>query len=315
MATALTTDRLDFELPTALEASEPPEARGLRRDGVRMLVARVASGALASSTFSRLGEFLEPGDLVVVNTSATIPAALDASAADGTRFAVHLSTRLDDDRWVVEPRQLTGASTRALARRGSLAVACCCAARRRWSSSIPTARAAGSGSPGWTSARTPSRGSRPTADRSSTATRARPWPLEAYQNVYATEPGSAEMPSAGRPFTTELLTHLVADGVRIAPIVLHTGVSSLEADELPYPERVTRAGDDGEPRELDAARGRTGRRRRHDGRPRARDRPPATTASSDRSRAGPTSSSPPSDPCSSSTACSRGGTSPCRRTC
>ena len=66
----------------------------------------------------------------------------------------------------------------------------------------------------------------------------RPWPLQAYQNVYAREPGSAEMPSAGRPFTAELITQLVAKGIRIAPIVLHTGVSSLEADEFPYPERL-----------------------------------------------------------------------------
>jgi S-adenosylmethionine:tRNA ribosyltransferase-isomerase len=60
-----------------------------------------------------------------------------------------------------------------------------------------------------------------------------------YQNVYATQPGSAEMPSAGRPFTPEVITGLVAKGVGVAPVVLHTGVASLEADELPYPERMT----------------------------------------------------------------------------
>ena len=65
----------------------------------------------------------------------------------------------------------------------------------------------------------------------------RRWPLSAYQNVYAVEPGSAEMPSAGRPFTTELITRLVAGGVLVAPIVLHTGVSSQERHERPYPER------------------------------------------------------------------------------
>jgi S-adenosylmethionine:tRNA ribosyltransferase-isomerase len=71
----------------------------------------------------------------------------------------------------------------------------------------------------------------------------RDWPLDVYQNVYAREPGSAEMPSAGRPFTPELITRLVAKGIEIAPIVLHTGVSSLEANEHPYPEwfRVSRA--------------------------------------------------------------------------
>ncbi|MGH2968946.1 MAG: S-adenosylmethionine:tRNA ribosyltransferase-isomerase, partial [Solirubrobacteraceae bacterium] len=63
------------------------------------------------------------------------------------------------------------------------------------------------------------------------------WPLEAYQTAFAAEPGSAEMPSAGRPFTPELLTRLVAAGVHVAPLVLHTGVSSLERGEAPFPER------------------------------------------------------------------------------
>ena len=64
-----------------------------------------------------------------------------------------------------------------------------------------------------------------------------PWPLDTYQNVYASEPGSAEMPSAGRPFTADVLGRLVARGIGVTPLVLHTGVASLEADELPYPER------------------------------------------------------------------------------
>ena len=63
-----------------------------------------------------------------------------------------------------------------------------------------------------------------------------PWPISAYQNVYATEPGSAEMPSAGRPFTHDMLARLVAAGVGVTPLLLHTGVSSLESHELPYPE-------------------------------------------------------------------------------
>jgi S-adenosylmethionine:tRNA ribosyltransferase-isomerase len=63
------------------------------------------------------------------------------------------------------------------------------------------------------------------------------WPIGAYQTVFALEPGSAEMPSAGRPFTTEIVTELVARGVLVAPVTLHTGVSSLDRGELPYPER------------------------------------------------------------------------------
>jgi S-adenosylmethionine:tRNA ribosyltransferase-isomerase len=62
------------------------------------------------------------------------------------------------------------------------------------------------------------------------------WPISTYQNVYATEPGSAEMPSAGRPFTPEVITRLVANGVGVVPLVLDTGVSSLEMHEPPYPE-------------------------------------------------------------------------------
>jgi S-adenosylmethionine:tRNA ribosyltransferase-isomerase len=64
-----------------------------------------------------------------------------------------------------------------------------------------------------------------------------PWPLAAYQTVFAREPGSAEMPSAGRPFTEQLVTELVTRGVLVAPVTLHTGVSSLEQGERPLPER------------------------------------------------------------------------------
>jgi len=62
------------------------------------------------------------------------------------------------------------------------------------------------------------------------------WPAVHYQTVYATEVGSAEMPSAGRAFTPELITRLVANGVRVVPLILHTGVASLEDDEPPYEE-------------------------------------------------------------------------------
>ena len=86
--------RLAFDLPPELEAAEPPEARGLTRDAVRMMVAHRAAGAIEHSTFALLPAFLEPGDVVVVNTSGTIPAAVDAVAADGTPLVVHLSTQL-----------------------------------------------------------------------------------------------------------------------------------------------------------------------------------------------------------------------------
>jgi len=229
-------ERFDFELPPWLEASAPPEARGFARDGVRMLVSYRSSGSLVSSSFSCLPALLDPGDVVVVNTSGTIPAALDADAEDGTALVVHLSTELSKTRWVVEPRRIVGrrnerwreAAPRRLRLRGGAAMTLdepFGDRGRLWVASLEL----GQPTLAWLE------------------THARPirygyvertWPIEAYQNVYATEPGSAEMPSAGRPFTTEMITRLVARGVDVAPLVLHTGVASLEADEVPYPERV-----------------------------------------------------------------------------
>ena len=104
-------DRLKFELPPSLEAREPPEARGLTRDGVRMMVASRSGGCLVHSPFRSLPSFLDPGDLVVVNTSAVIPAAVDGFAPDGSRLVIHLSTQLDERRWVVEPRRPTPDTT------------------------------------------------------------------------------------------------------------------------------------------------------------------------------------------------------------
>jgi S-adenosylmethionine:tRNA ribosyltransferase-isomerase len=202
-----------------------------------MLVARRGDEQLVHSTFALLPAFLEPGDLVVVNTSATIPAAVTGRAADGIPVVLHLSTALDDGRWVVEPRQPAGRGT------------------TRWEGRPPASPV---DLPGGGSARFegPYLGSDrllvaaldlPAPVLSWLAVHGRPirygyvdrdWPIDAYRNVYATEPGSAEMPSAGRPFTTEVITRLAAKGVGVSPVVLHTGVASLESDELPYPERV-----------------------------------------------------------------------------
>jgi S-adenosylmethionine:tRNA ribosyltransferase-isomerase len=230
-------ERFNFELPASQEAAEPPEARGLSRDSVRMLVAYRSTGALVSSTFRNLPDYLEAGDLVVINTSGTIPAALEATTSDGTSLMVHLSSELNAARWVVELRRKVGGST------------------QRWSDPIPSRllqlrggatmeleEPYGSGERLWVATL---HLDEPVLSWLETHGRPiryayvqRTWPIETYQNVYATEYGSAEMPSAGRPFTTEIVTRLVAKGVDVAPVLLHTGVASLEDDEVPYPERV-----------------------------------------------------------------------------
>jgi S-adenosylmethionine:tRNA ribosyltransferase-isomerase len=97
---------LDFELPAELEAHEPPEARGVARDQVRLMVSHLEDDSVEHRRFVDLPEVLRPGDLVVANDSATVPAALAATRADGSRIALHISTRLLANLWVVEPRRV-----------------------------------------------------------------------------------------------------------------------------------------------------------------------------------------------------------------
>jgi S-adenosylmethionine:tRNA ribosyltransferase-isomerase len=216
------------------EAHEPPEARGLARDEVRMLVASRGGGALAHARAHDLPDHLRAGDVLVVNTSATLPAALPARRACGMPLRLHLSTPSGNgERWVVELRdggeRFAGAragETLALpAAAGATLLAPYLTGGRLWLAQIDT-------------------GPRPLLDylgEHGAPIRygyvERDWPLADYQTVFATHPGSAEMPSAGRPFTPELVTALVARGIAIAPVTLHTGVSSQDAGELPYPER------------------------------------------------------------------------------
>jgi S-adenosylmethionine:tRNA ribosyltransferase-isomerase len=222
---------IEFDLPDELAATEPPEQRGLRRDGVRLLVA--GAGVWVQSRFSELGQFVSPQDLIVVNTSATIAAAVDGQRCDGRGVTVHFATERDDGTWVVElrpPQRATGPVTDArpdetvLLPVGVRLTLIEAVTARLW-----RARLAVEGDASDYLARQ----GRPISYAYSTGR----WPLSAYQTVFARHPGSAEMPSAGRPFSATLVTELVSRGVSFAPIVLHTGVSSPEAGEPPQPER------------------------------------------------------------------------------
>jgi S-adenosylmethionine:tRNA ribosyltransferase-isomerase len=236
-------DTLDFALPPELAASEPPEARGLTRDGVRLMVSHCGGTAIAHTRFTDIGEFLREGDLLVINTSGTLNAALDATREDGTLLELHLSTHLPGDLWTVELRLPGEHGTRPL----------------RAASAGETLRLPSGGevfllAPYATDRTAPSGISArlwlatlrlPGPLESYLAQHGFPirysyvprrWPSEVYQTVYATEMGSAEMPSAGRAFTPELMTRLTAQGVRFAPLLLHTGVASMEDHEPPYEE-------------------------------------------------------------------------------
>jgi S-adenosylmethionine:tRNA ribosyltransferase-isomerase len=221
----------EFELPAELAASGPP----VRRDDVRLLVA--AQHGLHDERFPDLARYLTPGDLVVVNTSATIPAAVDGMRTDGTPVTVHFSTALDDATWLVEVRP-TGRATGpvpdaaatdtielpARVRLSLLAPYPAGTTRARlWYATVAVER----GVLGYLN-----RVGRPI--RYAYVPQAHP--ISDYQTVFARDPGSAEMPSAGRPFTAEIVLDLITRGVALAPITLHTGVSSQDAGEPPLPE-------------------------------------------------------------------------------
>ncbi len=223
-----------FTLPDGFSAGEPPEARGIARDGVRLLVASPAG--VQHALFSDLPAFLRSGDLLVINTSATLAAAVDGRRADGRAVTVHFSSALDDTSWAVELRPAvhpTGPIGDAAA--GEQVV-------------LPDGIALTLLSPFPDSSVTRLWRAEVVVEggvAAYLARRGRPirysyvpgrWPLSAYQTVFSRDPGSAEMPSAGRPFTAELVTALVAQGVSVAPITLHAGVSSLEAEERPLAE-------------------------------------------------------------------------------
>jgi S-adenosylmethionine:tRNA ribosyltransferase-isomerase len=229
----------DFDLPGQLEAAEPPEARGLNRDDVRLLVSELARDAIHHARFRDLPDWLADGDLLVVNTSGTLNAAVPVEAKDGP-YDLHLSTRLPGGFWTVELRRWDYVGSRP-----------CDEARAGWVLRLPAGAKATLLAPyPFSPVRAASRLWLASIELPGAAVEylarhgfpiryryvPEPWPLQMYQTVFATEPGSAEMPSAGRPFTADLVTRLVARGVQIAPVLLHTGVASLEEHEPPYEE-------------------------------------------------------------------------------
>ncbi len=220
------TPPLTFTLSPEREAHEPPEARGLRRDQVRLMVTYTGSGRIVHARFRDLPDFLRPGDLLVANDSATLPAALGARRANGTPAALHLSTRLVAGLWIVEPRgtRVSAGEVLTLPGGGTASVLVPYpGSTRLWVARLDL----------------------PAPVPVYLETYGRPitypyvrgeWPLEMYQTVYAREPGSAEMPSAGRAFTGEVIARAQARGIGFATLTLHAGVASLERDEPPIEE-------------------------------------------------------------------------------
>ncbi|HZX37268.1 MAG TPA: S-adenosylmethionine:tRNA ribosyltransferase-isomerase [Streptomyces sp.] len=226
-----------LRVPDELSARVPPEARGSGRDDVRLMVSRGTE--VSHHAFGDLPGQLRAGDVLVVNTSTTLPAAVGGRVG-GEVVVVHFSTRGDDGRWAVELRRPDGSGS-TLPRAGGPAGAVvrlpgggrlvleeplAPGTDRLWWASVPVDVPGLLGRYG-----RPIRYGYTTRDQ----------PLSAYQTVFAVPSpdgaGSAEMPSAARPFTARLVAQLVSRGVQFAPITLHTGVASAQAHEPPYPER------------------------------------------------------------------------------
>jgi len=220
------TATLDFHLPDELAAREPAEAHGRRRDDVRLLVSH--GTAVTHHRFRELPRLLDAGDLPADANSATLPAALDA----GPGLIVHVSTERPDGSWLIELRTADGPFRDAVAGEryplpGNVTVTLL----------EPYSRGRL-----WTAAFDVPSVPRYLLDHGVPIRYGyvpRQWPLSCYQTVFAEHPGSAEMPSAARPFTDRIVTRLVSAGIQFAPILLHTGVASPEAHERPYPERFS----------------------------------------------------------------------------
>ena len=233
-----TKSSFEFTLPRDLEATEPPEERGRGRDDVRLLVTYRSSGNIEHHRFGDMASLLRPGDLLIFNRSATVNAALDATAYS-QRAVLHVARRLSDAEWIVELRHADPDRFRttpwldaqagteiALKGRGRATLkrpAIAADAVRLWVADVNLEMPADEYLARW---------GRPIVY----GYMSKSWPLSAYQTIFADAPGSAEMPSAARPFTNELVTRLLVKGVDLAPIVLHCGVSSVEAHEPAQPE-------------------------------------------------------------------------------
>jgi S-adenosylmethionine:tRNA ribosyltransferase-isomerase len=234
-----------FRIPLGGGAGTPVE---LLRDGgevgsdaradVRMMVARRSTTDVQHRRFADLGDALDAGDLLVVNSSAVVPAALDARGTDGSELRLHLSTEQPGGFWVVEPRGAAGPGTERYVGTPPAHLVLPGGGRAELLAPYP----AGSGPVRLWLARIDVPGEllgylRAHGQPIRYAHADAAWPIDAYQSVFSRDPGSAEMPSAARPFTEALVTDLVTRGIVMAPITLHTGVSSQEAGEPPYAER------------------------------------------------------------------------------
>ena len=233
----ITPSVIQFDLPQHLACPKPTEERNMARDEVRLLITS-KHGQIEHSTFNLLTTFLAKGDVLVVNTSATIPSALTVSLPNGSQGRLHISTKLNNGEWLIEIREITGNKTRRWhdGKEGMLfelpSGAAVTLKKRFYKNSqwlhlwLAEFKLHQSMQSYLLSNALPVQYEK--LDQG--------YPLSYYQTFFSFHPGSSEMPSAGRAFTPALIERLLKRGILLAPVILHTGVSSLEDNETPFPE-------------------------------------------------------------------------------
>lgn len=232
----------DFHLPDQLQCAKPTEVRGIARDKVGLMISDKSTDKIEHTLFRNIVYYLQEGDVLVVNTSGTLKAALEAYHSDGTLLRIHLSTKQSDKQWIIELREVVGKHTKRfkgalkgevlqLSNGGSILL------QKPYYSEKDSSQ---EHLQLWVAEIQVNDTVENYLDRHGMPIRYNyvesQYPQSYYQTIFAKEMGSAEMPSAGRAFTQQLLTQLIVKGVQILPIVLHTGVASLEIDERPYQE-------------------------------------------------------------------------------
>lgn len=223
---------ISFQLPDQLNASIPPERRGVRRDRVKMLVLDRQNGHVEHT--NNLEDYLKAGDVLILNNSRTIPAQLSGTYLEGDNekeVIVRLAHRLSEDKWqallIGRPKwnkgdkitftpHLSAVVEESYSEKPLVTIkfSICCNALFDQFYSI---------------------GQPIRYEYIET-----PWDLDYYQTVFASVPGSVEMPSAGRAFSWEMILKLKKLGIQIGFIQLHTGLSYFESDKWSHhPEENT----------------------------------------------------------------------------
>ncbi|CAN5427212.1 S-adenosylmethionine:tRNA ribosyltransferase-isomerase [soil metagenome] len=233
----VTSSIIQFELPATLSCPLPSEERNISRDAVRLLVSH-EDGKMEHSTFDQLPFFLKKEDVLVVNTSATVPSAFPIQLPDGNTGRLHVSTKLQTGEWLIEIRKIIGNKTKrwydgkeemlfSLQGGGKVLLK-----EQFYKDDTPLRLWKAKFVCQDQTVNYPKNIALPIQYENLD----RHYPLSYYQTYFSFQPGSAEMPSAGRGFTKSLVKRLLRKGITIVPLLLHTGISSLEENELPYPE-------------------------------------------------------------------------------